>query len=86
MDGLTFLRHARLKSEAKIVILSSITTRGSDKASKARALGADAIIGKPSGTVSFDLQERKGSVLIDTIYKLLESSRGDGGVSSQPRK
>jgi len=71
MDGLTFLRHARLKSRAKILVLSSVATGGSDKASKARALGADAVIAKPSGAVSFDLAEKRGSVLMQTVYKLL---------------
>ena len=71
MDGLTFLRHARLKCKAKILVLSSIATSGSGPAAKARVLGADAIIAKPSGAVSFDLEEKRGAVLVTTIYKLL---------------
>lgn len=71
MDGLEFLRHARLKSRAKIVILSSIATTGSPKAVQARALGADAVISKPSGAISYDLEEKRGSQIIQVIYKLL---------------
>ena len=71
MDGLSFLRHARLKCRAKIIVLSSLTTSGSPHAAKARVLGADAVIAKPSGAVSFDLAEKRGSVLVTTLYKLL---------------
>ena len=71
MDGLEFLRYARLKSKAKVVILSSVAAAGSEKAAKARALGADAVVTKPSGAVSLDLEEKRGSTLIQIIYELL---------------
>lgn len=71
MDGLEFLRHARLKSKAKIVVLSSVTPTGSPRAAKARSLGADAVISKPSGAVSLDLQEKRGSEILQVINKLL---------------
>lgn len=71
MDGLEFLRHARLKSKAKIVILSSVAATGSPKAIQARSLGADAVISKPSGAISFDLEEKRGSEIMQVIYKLL---------------
>ncbi len=72
MDGLEFLRHARLKSEARVVVLTSVAPTGSSKAMRAHALGADAVISKPSGAVSYDLEEKCGSELVQTIYKLLE--------------
>ncbi len=72
MDGLEFLRHARLKSDAKVVVLTSVAPKGSPKAMQARALGADAVISKPSGAVSYDLEEKRGSELRQMIYKLLE--------------
>ena len=71
MDGLEFLRHARLKSDAKVVVLTSVAPKGSSKAMQARALGADAVITKPSGAVSYDLAEKRGSELRQTIYSLL---------------
>jgi chemotaxis response regulator CheB len=71
MDGLEFLRHARLKSEARVVVLTSVAPTGSGKALRARALGADAVISKPSGAVSYDLEEKCGSELRQTIYELL---------------
>jgi chemotaxis response regulator CheB len=72
MDGLEFLRHARLKSQAKVVVLTSVAPKGSSKAMQARALGADAVIQKPSGTVSYDLERKRGSEIRRTIYELLE--------------
>lgn len=75
MDGLEFLRHARLKTRAKIVVLSSVATAGSHKASMARVLGAHAVISKPSGAVSFDLEEKRGSLLLKTIHELLGVGR-----------
>jgi chemotaxis response regulator CheB len=71
MDGLEFLRQARSKTPAKILILSSAVPAGSPKAAQARSLGADAIISKPSGTISYDLKEARGSELFTTIYRLL---------------
>lgn len=71
MDGLEFLRLARLKTKAKIVILSSVAIAGSPYAAKARMLGADAIITKPSGAVSLDLAEKRGNEMQQTIKKVL---------------
>jgi two-component system, chemotaxis family, protein-glutamate methylesterase/glutaminase len=70
MDGLTFLRNARLKTRAKIVILSSIAGAGSAKAHEARSLGADAVLQKPSGSVSLDLVEKSGHEILDTLQRL----------------
>ena len=72
MDGLEFLRHARLKSRAKVVVLSSVAAVGSEKAAQAMALGANAIVSKPSGAISFDLEEKRGSELRRVIYEVLD--------------
>lgn len=71
MDGLEFLRHARLKTRAKLVVLSSAASAGSPKASQAVSLGAHAVVNKPSGAVSYDLQEKRGHELWQAIYRLL---------------
>jgi|YNPNPStandDraft_1061719.scaffolds.fasta_scaffold12708_4 chemotaxis response regulator CheB len=71
MDGLEFLRHARLKSRARVVVLTSIAPKGSPKALEAQALGADAVLSKPSGPVSYDLADKAGSEIRQTIYRLL---------------
>jgi two-component system, chemotaxis family, protein-glutamate methylesterase/glutaminase len=71
MGGLEFLRHARLKTRAKIVVLSSIAIAGSPVTAQARALGADAVMSKPSGAVSFDLQEKRGTEFWGLLHQLL---------------
>ncbi len=71
MDGLEFLRHAKLRTKAKIVILSSVALEGSPHAAKARMLGADAIITKPSGAVSLDLAAKRGEEMEKTIKRVL---------------
>jgi chemotaxis response regulator CheB len=70
MDGLTFLRHARLMTKARVVVLSSVVGEGSEKALMAKKLGADAIVPKPSGSVSFDLAQKSGAKLLATILSL----------------
>ena len=71
MGGLEFLRFARLKTRAKIVVLSSIAIAGSAVATQARSLGADGVISKPSGAVSYDLEEKRGSEFWTVIHQLL---------------
>jgi chemotaxis response regulator CheB len=71
MNGLEFLRHAKLKTRAKICILSSVAVAGSPYAAKARELGADAIVTKPSGAVSYDLAEKRSSELAHVMKRLV---------------
>jgi chemotaxis response regulator CheB len=71
MDGLEFLRHAKLKTRAKICMLSSVAVSGSAHAAKARELGADGVVAKPSGTVSHDLEEKTGDELARTMRTLV---------------
>jgi chemotaxis response regulator CheB len=71
MDGLTFLRHAALKTKAKIMVLSSVAGLGSPKALEARKLGASAVIQKPSGAVSTDLVAKTGSEILATARRLV---------------
>lgn len=73
MDGLEFLRHAKMKTKAKICILSSVAVASSPNAIKARQLGADAIVTKPSGAVSMDLAAKRGNELVATIKKLMSA-------------
>lgn len=73
MDGLEFLRHAKLKTRAKICMLSSVTVQGSPLAAKARELGADGVVSKPSGTVSHDLEEKTGDELTRVMRALVNA-------------
>ncbi len=71
MTGLEFLRHAKLKSRAKIVILSSVAGLGSQKAQDALRLGANGIVSKPSGAVSMSLDNECGKNLLTVISQAL---------------
>jgi|JI10StandDraft_1071094.scaffolds.fasta_scaffold47088_3 two-component system chemotaxis response regulator CheB len=63
MDGLTFLRQVRLRTRAAIIILSSVANLGNPNVDLARKLGADAVLCKPSGSTSYDLEEKLGAQL-----------------------
>ncbi len=53
MDGLTFLRLLMERKPMPVVVMSSLTQRGSDCAFEALRLGAVDFIAKPSGSFSF---------------------------------
>lgn len=74
MDGIECLRRLKILSPAKVVVLSSLTHPASPKAVEARLVGADAVIGKPSGSVSRDVDASGGDLLVRTIRRVL----GDG--------
>lgn len=71
MDGLEFLRQVRPRTRAKICMLSSVAVSGSPVAAKARELGADGVVAKPSGAVSHDLEETTGKELANTMRQLM---------------
>ncbi|MDF1790341.1 MAG: response regulator [Thalassobaculaceae bacterium] len=71
MDGIECLRRLKVLTPAKVIVLSSLTHPASPKAVEARLVGADAVIGKPSGSVSKDVDASGGGLLIDTIERLL---------------
>lgn len=53
MDGLTFLGLLMEKRPLPVVVLSSLSQRGSEHALEALRLGAVDVLGKPSGSMSF---------------------------------
>jgi len=71
MNGVEFLRQGRSKTDAKIMVLSSAVGAGDTRASQVDGLGADAIFHKPSGSVSFDLQKKSGTAIIEKVKELL---------------
>lgn len=73
MNGLEFLRNARLRTKAKVLVLSSVAQAGSKNALEARKLGAAAVMGKPSGAVSLDLERKSGHLVVDIMKSLLRA-------------
>lgn len=68
MDGAAFLRHARVKTRARIVILSAASALGTARSRELRRWGADAITDKPAGAVSLDLTV--GDPLLDVLDRI----------------
>lgn len=68
LDGLGFLRAARLEVVAPIIVVSSLARLGSSASREAIALGASDIIPKPSGVVSLDIAESRGDALLAAIH------------------
>ena len=71
MNGIECLRRLRVLSPAKVVVLSSLTHPASPRAVEARLVGADAVIGKPAGSVSRDVDATGGELLVATIRRVL---------------
>ena len=59
MDGLTFLGLLMERRPLPVVIMSSLTTRGSEYALEALRLGAIDVIGKPSSSISFSAKSAR---------------------------
>ncbi len=57
MDGLTFLRKIMAQRPIPVVVISSLTTRGTEAAMKALEYGASEVIGKPSMNPDVFFQE-----------------------------
>lgn len=64
MDGLTMLRHWALQGEGAVLVVSSATAPGAALSREVRRLGATGVTGKPSGAISADLAERRGTALL----------------------
>lgn len=65
LDGIGVLRAWALRGGAgAVVIVSSAAPPGSPMARELRRLGAAAVVGKPSGALSFDLAARRGAALL----------------------
>lgn len=64
MDGLTFLRLLMERKPMPVIVMGSLSPRGSDYALEALRLGAVDVLGKPGGSASFG---ELGPVLVATV-------------------
>lgn len=71
MDGLAFLKMARMQVVAPVIVISSVVKPGSNQALEAIMLGAADILLKPSGVLSVDLEAVRGAELLDAIARSL---------------
>lgn len=71
MDGIGFLRQARTRVTAPVIVISSVVKPGSSQAMEAIDLGAADILLKPSGVLSVDLDSVRGEELLEAIAAVL---------------
>ena len=71
MSGLETFKRLGLRSKTRVIILSSLGQEGTAETTEALRLGAAAVLAKPSGSISLDLQARTGSEINRTIRHVL---------------
>jgi class 3 adenylate cyclase len=71
LSGLDTMRRLRLRSAAKVVILSHLGQEGSRVRAQALRLGAVDVIDKPGAAVSPDLRDTRGRIIQETLRRAL---------------
>ena len=71
LDGLGVLRHWALRGPGAVLVVSSAAAAGGAVALEALRLGASAVVAKPSGALSLDMQQRRGAALLDAAHRVL---------------
>ncbi len=71
LSGLDTLRRLGLRSRSKVVIVSYLGYEGSAERAEAFRLGAADVIEKPSGSVSMDLASARGTLINQTLRRVL---------------
>jgi two-component system chemotaxis response regulator CheB len=71
LSGLDTMRRLRLRSPVKIVVLSHLGHEGPRLRAEALRLGAADVIDKPTGAVSRDLRNTRGSLIRQTLRRVL---------------
>ena len=71
LDGIEFLKRAKMITEATIIVISSVARPGSPQAMEALSLGVADIIPKPSGVLSLDMEEERKEDLLEAIHQCI---------------
>lgn len=64
LDGLGVLRRWALRGPGRVLVVSSAAQAGGAVALEAMRLGAMGVVAKPSGALSLDMAQRRGSALL----------------------
>ena len=64
LDGLGVLRRWALRGPGRVLVVSSAAQAGGAVALEAMRLGATGVVAKPSGALSLDMAQRRGSALL----------------------
>ena len=75
MDGITALQTIMMESPRPVVMLSSLTQEGAMTTFECIELGAVDFIGKPSGTISVDI-DQQGHEIIEKVKQAAKSKPG----------
>jgi len=75
LDGIGFLKQAKMLTDATIIVISSVTRLGSPQAMEALELGVADIVCKPSGVLSMDLEEKRSAELLEAIHHCVENNQ-----------
>lgn len=70
MNGVEFMKQVRLKSQAKVLVITAEEPT-SPKVAQMKSLGADGVIFKPSGSVSADLKAKRSQEIRNAIHQVL---------------
>ncbi len=73
LDGIGFLKQAKMLTDATIIVISSVTRLGSPQAMEALDLGVADIVCKPSGVLSMDLEQERSAELLEAIHNCLKN-------------
>lgn len=84
MDGLTFLGKLMKAHPMPVVVVSSLSARGTRVAMEAMRLGAMEVIGKPGGSVGADL-EQVGEEIADAVHSASFARVARRGSAEVPR-
>jgi two-component system chemotaxis response regulator CheB len=71
LDGLGFLEAMPEGERGRVIVVSAVAQAGAEQTNRARALGACAVIDKPSGALGLDLAERRGHVIVKALRQAL---------------
>lgn len=85
MNGMEALKRLKAETDAQIVMLSSRTKDGSGEAEAARRYGAHSVIGKPSGSISLDL-DTIGSDIVRAVLSAGRAGKGETRPDVQPEE
>jgi two-component system chemotaxis response regulator CheB len=69
LDGMICLKCLRLIHRAAVVVVSSLVQAGSSQAMEALRRGAKEVVAKPSGSVSFDMAQTTGDLLVQAVRR-----------------
>ncbi|MGD8379769.1 MAG: response regulator [Gammaproteobacteria bacterium] len=73
MDGIEFVKRAKMVTDAAIIVISSITRPGSPEAMEVLSMGVADIIPKPSGVLSLDMETERSDDLIQAVQSAVSA-------------